>query len=162
MAESSRTLYVGLDVHKDALAVAYAPDGADDLTNRDAHHRQYVSGPLTAQTLSGNVKAQIQGLETFNNDNLYLTLMLRMGIVGMAAFLWIFIWGLWIAYGLFRRTKDLRVQQFCATFVAIYAAMLVYGLADATMLSNRLTFLHATFLGILARLGGEEKDGDPS
>ena len=26
MAESSRTLYVGLDVHKDAIAVAYAPD----------------------------------------------------------------------------------------------------------------------------------------
>src|SRR5260370_9673403 len=27
MDESSKTLYVGLDVHKDAMAVAYAPDG---------------------------------------------------------------------------------------------------------------------------------------
>jgi hypothetical protein len=54
--------------------VAYAPDAADDLTNRDAHHRQYVSGPLAAQTLSGNVKAQFQCLETFANDNLFLTL----------------------------------------------------------------------------------------
>jgi transposase len=26
MAESNRTLYVGLDVHKDSIAVAYAPD----------------------------------------------------------------------------------------------------------------------------------------
>ena len=25
MEESSKTLYVGLDVHKDAIAVAYAP-----------------------------------------------------------------------------------------------------------------------------------------
>ena len=26
MAESSRTIYVGLDVHKDSIAVAYAPE----------------------------------------------------------------------------------------------------------------------------------------
>jgi transposase len=26
MAESSKTLYVGLDVHKDSIAVAYAPE----------------------------------------------------------------------------------------------------------------------------------------
>ena len=53
---------------------AYTPDAADDLTNRDSHHRQYVSRPLAAQTLSGNVTAQFQCSETFNNDNLFLTL----------------------------------------------------------------------------------------
>lgn len=58
-----------------ALAtVAYTPDAADDLTNKDALHRQYVSEPLKAQTLSGNVKAQFQCLETLANDNLFLTL----------------------------------------------------------------------------------------
>lgn len=56
--------------------VAYTPDAADDLTNRDSHHRQYVSDPLQAQTLAGNVTAQFQCLETFANDNLFLTMKL--------------------------------------------------------------------------------------
>lgn len=54
--------------------IAYTPDAADDLTNKDAMHRQYVSEPLKAQTLSGNVKAQFQCLETLANNNLFLTL----------------------------------------------------------------------------------------
>lgn len=58
-----------------ALATtAYTPDAADDLTNRDACHRQYVSERLRAQTLNGNVKAQWQCSETFANDNLFLSL----------------------------------------------------------------------------------------
>ena len=53
---------------------AYTPDAADDLTNRDALHRQYVSGPLSLQTLSGNVKAQFQVLEAHANNELRLAL----------------------------------------------------------------------------------------
>lgn len=53
---------------------AYTPDGADHLADNDACHRQYVSEELVAQTLSGNVKAQIQCSEVANNCNLFLTL----------------------------------------------------------------------------------------
>jgi len=53
---------------------AYAPDAADHLVDNDSLHRQYVSDPLAAQTLSGNVKAQFQCLEELNNCNLFLTL----------------------------------------------------------------------------------------
>lgn len=52
---------------------AYTPDAADDLTNRDACHRQYVSDPLGLQALSGNVKAQFQVLEAHANNELRLT-----------------------------------------------------------------------------------------
>ncbi len=90
-------------------------------------------------------------------DSLYLTLMMRMGIVGLAFFLWIFIRALRIAYRLFQRTADPRTRYFCATFFVVYIAMLVYGMADTTMVGNRLIFFHATFLGILARLDGEEQ-----
>ena len=95
-------------------------------------------------------------------DSLYLTLMMRMGIVGLAAFLWIFVRGLRISYGLFQRTADLRTRYFCAIFFVVYIAMLVYGIADTTMVGNRLIFFHATFLGILARLDGEERNKEKS
>jgi len=46
MAESSRTIYVGLDVHKDSIAVAYAPEdrAPSRVAGSDRHaavrHRQ--------------------------------------------------------------------------------------------------------------------------
>ncbi len=95
-------------------------------------------------------------------DNTYLTIMMRMGILGVIAFLWIFVRGLRIAYGMFRRTDDPHVKGFCVAFLAVYAALLVYIMTDNTMMGNRLIFWHACFLGILARMDGEghETGGD--
>jgi hypothetical protein len=58
-----------------ALATAaYTPDGADHIADQDAHHRQYVSDSLDAQTITGNVKAQLQCLEANAGNNLFLTI----------------------------------------------------------------------------------------
>lgn len=58
-----------------ALAtLAYTPDAADDLTNKDACLRQYVSGPLGLQALSGNITGQFQCSEAHANNNLFITL----------------------------------------------------------------------------------------
>lgn len=55
-------------------STAYTPDAADHLVSADAHHRTFVSDGLTAQTLTGNVKAQFQGLEANAGNNVSLTL----------------------------------------------------------------------------------------
>ncbi len=89
-------------------------------------------------------------------DNLYLTLMMRMGVVGLVAFLWVFARGLKLAYRKFQRTESVSGRFICASFLAVYTAMLVYGMVDSTMIGNRLIFFHAVFLGILARVSGEE------
>ncbi len=91
-------------------------------------------------------------------DNVYLTIGMRMGLVGVAAFLSVFGFALWRAYRLFQQSSDARVRLFCAAFIAIYTALLVYGMADATLFANRLIFIHATFLGLIARLVAEEKN----
>jgi len=96
-------------------------------------------------------------LTTGQVDNVYLTVLMRMGVVGFAAFVWVFLKGLHIAFRLFRDTESQEVKQFCATFVAVYGAMLVYGLADVTLMGNRLIFWHAAALGILARLDAEHR-----
>ena len=91
-------------------------------------------------------------------DSVYLTLAMRMGVVGVVAFLWMYGAGIWRAYFLFRKTDDEKVKLFCATFISVYCALLVFGIADATLLVNRLIFIHATFLGILARLDAQQAD----
>ncbi len=97
-------------------------------------------------------------LTTGQVDNVYLTILMRMGVVGLAAFVWMFLKGLLVAYRLFRDSTSPEVKQFCATFVAVYGAMLVYGLADVTMAGNRLIFWHAASLGLLARLDARERN----
>lgn len=62
-------------VDASALATtAYTPDAADDITDKAAHHRQYISPCLSAQALSGNVTGQFQCSEAHANNNLFLTL----------------------------------------------------------------------------------------
>ncbi len=91
-------------------------------------------------------------------DNVYLTIGMRMGLIGIAAFLWVYVTALRCAYRLFQRSAHARTRLFCAAFIAIYSALLVHGLADATLFVNRLIFIHATFLGLVARLFAKEKN----
>ena len=88
-------------------------------------------------------------------DSAYLTIAMRMGIVGVGIFLWVYCAGLWRAYQLFLHTQDERVRLFCMVFLAVYAALLVFGIGDATLFVNRLIFIHASFLGVLAKLDVE-------
>ena len=91
-------------------------------------------------------------------DNVYLTIGMRMGVIGIAAFLWVYITALRCAYRLFQRSAHARTRLFCAAFIAIYSALLIHGMADSTLFSNRLIFIHATFLGLVARTFAEEND----
>ena len=88
-------------------------------------------------------------------DNVYLTLLLRMGIVGLLAFLWIYARGMRLAYRLFQTSPDDGVRFYAAGFFAVYTAMLMYGMGDATLITTRLIFIHAAALGILSRLAAE-------
>jgi O-antigen ligase len=95
-------------------------------------------------------------------DNLYLTLWMRMGVVGVVIFLWVFYRAVRMAYGLFKRTDDIPTRYFCAAFMSVYVAMLVYAMADSTMIGNRLIFFHAVFLAILARMDARENSNNPA
>jgi len=56
-------------------SVAYTPDASDHTPDEDAHHRQYVSDQLAAQTISAQtISAQFQALEADVNNNLFLTI----------------------------------------------------------------------------------------
>lgn len=90
-------------------------------------------------------------------DSVYLTVAMRMGAVGVVVFLWVFCSGIWRAYRLFQAATEESTRLFCAVFIAVYCALLVFGIGDATLFANRLIFIHATFLGILGRLDAEQR-----
>ena len=94
-------------------------------------------------------------------DNLYLTLWMRMGIAGVIVFLWVFYRAIKLAHHLFKQTESTNTRYYCAAFIAVYVAMLVYGMADSTMIGNRLIFFHTVFLAILARLEATEPARHP-
>ena len=92
--------------------------------------------------------------------NLYLTLMLRMGLIGLIAFLWLYSIALLTAYRLFQTSRDPDTRLFAASFFTVYSAMLVYGMADPTLMVTRLILIHATMLGVLASLAAHEERGE--
>lgn len=57
-----------------ALLTTSFPSEAGHHTNANSHHRQYVSDPLGAQAISGDVKAQFQCNEQHSNNQQFLTI----------------------------------------------------------------------------------------
>lgn len=94
-------------------------------------------------------------LTTGTVDNLYLTIGLRMGLVGIGVFLWLYGQALWLALRRFRETESPDDRLLLAAFIAVYSGLLVHGVADATMITNRIAFIHAVFLAIVGRLLAE-------
>jgi len=56
---------------------AYSPDSADHFVDTSSMFSQYVSDALNAQTLSGNITAQIQCSEPRASNNQFLALAVR-------------------------------------------------------------------------------------
>lgn len=54
--------------------VSYLPDAADHHVDGDAFNGAFVSDALAAQTITGNVKAQLQTREPNAGNNVFLTL----------------------------------------------------------------------------------------
>jgi len=87
-------------------------------------------------------------------DSLYLTLWLKMGLVGLLAFLALCAQVLWQAHAAFRRAAEPSTRAFAAAGIAVLLAMLVLGLSDGSMVNGRFAMVFAVLFGLLARLAG--------
>jgi len=72
----------------------------------------------------------------------------------------VYVRGVRLAFGRFRGTESPRVRAFCAAFAAVYCAMLVYGMADATLIAKRVILWHGAFLGLLGAVDAEAERGE--
>ena len=90
-------------------------------------------------------------------DNLYLAQLWKMGVIGLAAFGWMVLRLLRLAYGTFKCTRDSGVRAFAGGMVATIIGMGALGMSDAAMLSGRFALVFALLFGLMASVArGEE------
>jgi hypothetical protein len=93
---------------------------------------------------------RFESAEAWTVDNLYLALAWKMGLVGLASFIWLG-WRLGgLAVQVFRHAAQAEARAFAGGVVATLAAMAVLGLSDAAMVSGRLAAVFGLLYGLLA------------
>ena len=83
-------------------------------------------------------------------DNLYLTILLKMGLLGFVAFFWLYVRSLRVAWRIFYESKNEQVRAFCAAVFALLMGMLALGIGNASMINGRFALVYAVLFGLLA------------
>jgi len=83
-------------------------------------------------------------------DSLYLTALLKMGLIGFVAFFWMYARVMRLAWRAFHLSRDAQVRAFCAAAFAILMGMLVLGIGNASMLNGRFALVYAVLFGLVA------------
>ena len=87
---------------------------------------------------------------TLSLDSLYLSLLLKMGLLGLLAFGWMGwrIWGL--ARHAFEHSADLARRAFMGGLIATLVGIGVMGLSDGALLNGRFTLVFGILFGLVA------------
>ncbi|MBI2503620.1 MAG: O-antigen ligase family protein [Candidatus Latescibacteria bacterium] len=91
-------------------------------------------------------------------DNLYLTLLLKMGLLGLLAFGWLSLRILRLAYRGFAHGQDRQTRAFAGGAVAIMMAMGTLGLSDGAMVNGRFAIVFGVLYGLIAVLAQPAPD----
>ena len=95
-------------------------------------------------------------------DSLYLTLWLKMGLIGLVAFAWMALRILRLAHHIFRANRDGPQRAFAAGAVAVILSMGTLGIADGAMVNGRFTLVFGVLFGLVAVLAKIEESNDNS
>lgn len=95
-------------------------------------------------------------------DSLYLTLWLKMGLVGLLLFVWLCVRVGRRCLVVFHGTRAPPVRAFVAAVLSTLVAMLVLGISDGSMINGRFAAVIATLMGLVMILPVEDRVGDGS
>jgi O-antigen ligase len=93
-------------------------------------------------------------------DNLYLTALLKMGLVGFVAFFWMYARVMRLAWCAFHVSDDAEVRAFCAAAFALLMGMLALGVGNASMLNGRFALVYAVLFGLVAVVAQKALEGE--
>lgn len=92
-------------------------------------------------------------------DSLYLTILVKMGALGLLAFFWMYGRIMQLAWRAFYRSDNLQVRAFCAAAFALLMGMLALGLGNASMINGRFALVYAVLFGMVAVVARDVERG---
>lgn len=83
-------------------------------------------------------------------DNLYLTILLKMGLLGFATFFWMYVRTMRLAWRTFHQSNDSNARAFCAASFAMLMGLLALGIGNAAMVNGRFALVYAVLFALVA------------
>jgi len=93
-------------------------------------------------------------------DSLYLTILVKMGVLGLIGFFWMYGRIMKLAWHAFHQSNNPHVRSFCAASFALLVGMLALGIGNASMINGRFALVYAILFGMVAVIAREVSDGD--
>lgn len=93
-------------------------------------------------------------------DSLYLTILVKMGVLGLIGFFWMYGRIMKLAWHAFHQSNNPHVRSFCAASFALLMGMLALGIGNASMINGRFALVYAILFGMVAVIAREVSDGD--
>ena len=83
-------------------------------------------------------------------DNLYLTILLKMGLLGFVTFFWMYARTMRLAWRAFHDSRDANARAFCAAVFAMLVGLLALGIGNASMVNGRFALVYAALFALVA------------
>jgi hypothetical protein len=83
-------------------------------------------------------------------DSLYLTLLWKMGLIGLTIFAWLSLRILRLSYRTFKYTSDPHTRSFASSSMAALVAMLILGVSNGSMVNGRFSLVFGIMFGMIA------------
>ena len=104
---------------------------------------------LTFPTFNAD-RNRFEILTAWTLDSLYLTLWLKMGLIGLLAFGWLGWRLLQLSYRTFIHTDDPGTRAFAGGAVSVLVAMAALGLSNGSMVNGRFALVFGVVFGLIA------------
>ena len=105
----------------------------------------------TVMTYSFDVETkQFERWVSWTLDSLYLTLWMKMGLLGLIAFLYLCGKVAFLGFRALKHAEDPRVKVFASSSVSILVTFLVLGVSDGTMINGRFALLFGMLFASVA------------
>ena len=93
-------------------------------------------------------------------DSLYLTILVKMGVLGILSFFWMYARIMRLAWYAFHQSDNPQVRSFCAASFALLMGMLALGIGNASMINGRFALVYAMLFGMVAVIAREVLEGE--